>query len=372
MKKLSILFLCSVLFSLTSCQDNYPDLEDGLYAEFVTNQGTFVAELFHEATPITVASFVSLAEGSSDMVSEQYQGQNFYDGLVFHRVIEGFMIQGGDPTGTGTSGPGYEFPNEIVDSLQHDSKGILSMANSGPNTNGSQFFITLAETPWLNGMHTVFGEVVSGMEVVETIGSIETDATDRPVNEVVIEKVNIIRKGSSAKNFDAPKVLPQELENLEAAAREREENLTQQRNELAQRFDNLEEEAEELESGLKIYFETEGDGEQPTTGQQVTVYYEGYLRDGQLFDTNRENVANDWDQFNPRRKSQGGYEPMPMEYSPNAPMIPGFKEGVQQMKVGDKAFLFIPSHLGYGQAGAGGVIPPNSDLVFVVELVEIQ
>ena len=372
MRKLSILLVCSVLFSLSSCQDKYPELEDGLYAEFTTNQGSFVAELFFEETPITVASFVSLAEGNSKMVSEEHQDKNFYDGLVFHRVIQDFMIQGGDPTGTGSGGPGYEFPNEIVDSLKHDSKGILSMANSGPNTNGSQFFITLAETPWLNGMHTVFGEVVQGMEAVDSIGQIETDPTDRPVNEVVIESVKIIRKGSAAKNFDAPKVLPQELENLEAAAIEKQERQTAQRNEIAQRFDSLEEEAEELDSGLKLYLEQEGNGEQPTTGQMVTVYYEGYLRDGQIFDTNREDVANEWDIFNPQRKAQGGYAPMPMEYSPNAPMIPGFKEGVQQMNVCDRAILFIPSHLGYGEAGAGGVIPPNSDLVFVVEIMELQ
>lgn len=372
MKKLSILFLCSILFTLTACQEDYPDLEDGMYAEFVTNRGTFVAELYHEATPMTVASFVSLAEGESDMAGEDYQNKRFYDGLTFHRVIEDFMIQGGDPTGTGSGGPGYQFLNEIVDSLQHDSKGILSMANSGPDTNGSQFFITLAETPWLNGMHTVFGEVVQGMEVVDSIGTVDTDATDKPVEPVVMDKVNIIRKGDAAENFNAAEVLGHELQNIEAEAQKEEERLREQRNANAEKFDALEEEAEELESGLKIYFSEEGEGETPSTGDNVLIYYEGYLRDGQIFDTNRANVAEEANIFNPAREAQGGYEPMPMPYSPDAQMIPGFKEGIMQMSVGDKATIFIPSHLGYGETGRGNVIPPNSDLIFVVELVGIQ
>lgn len=372
MKKTSILILCSILFSLTACTDDYPELEDGLYAEFVTNQGTFIAELYHEATPMTVASFVSLAEGKGEMADSIYRGEKFYDGLQFHRVIEDFMIQGGDPEGTGSGGPGYKFPNEIVDTLQHDSKGILSMANSGPDTNGSQFFITLKETPWLNGLHTVFGEVVQGMDVIDSIGAVETGPQDRPVQDIIMEEVNIIRKGSSAENFDAPEVLSRELQEFEAEIEEQEQRLQEQLQENVERFEEMEAEAEELESGLKIYFNEKADGEKPNAGETVLVNYSGYLEDGTLFDTNQEEVAREYGIFNQRRKDMNGYSPMPTQYGPDAPMIPGFKEGMQEMTIGDKATLFIPSHLGYGERGADPVIPPNADLIFEVEMVDIQ
>lgn len=372
MKNLSILFLCSIVFTLTSCQDDHPDLEDGLYAEFVTNKGSFIAELYYEATPMTVGSFVSLAEGESDMAEDDFQDKKFYDGLKFHRVIEDFMIQGGDPTGTGSGGPGYEFPNEIVDTLRHDSKGILSMANSGPDTNGSQFFITLQETPWLDGMHTVFGKVISGMDVVDSIGATETGEGDRPVEDVVMEEVNIIREGSDARNFDGAEVLNQELETAEAEAQEQEERMAEQKQARVDEFEALEEEAEELPSGLKIYFNEEAGGEKPNNGDIVLVNYAGFLRDGEVFDTNRVELAREAGIFNPARLEQGGYEPTPMPYSPEAQLIPGFREGLQQMSIGDKATLFIPSHLGYGETGAAPVIPPNTDLVFVVELVGVQ
>ena len=369
MRKLSILFLFSLVLSLTGCNE-YPDLEDGLYAEFVTNKGSFVAELYFEQTPITVASFVSLAEGNSSRVSEEFKGKPFYNGLVFHRVIEDFMIQGGDPTGTGSGGPGYEFPNEIVDSLTHDSKGILSMANSGPDTNGSQFFITLKETPWLDGMHTVFGQVVEGQEVVDSIGVVETAEGDRPVDEVVINEVNIIRKGDASKNFDANQVFEQELTNIETEAAEKQRQLTESMAAKAMQLDSLKSGAKELPSGLKINVTEEGTGPTPDAGDMVLIHYAGYLPNGQLFDSSIEAVAREMGAFDQRRKDMNGYQPIQMSYSPDAQMIAGFKEGVQSMNVGDKATLFIPAHLGYGVRGAGGVVPPNSDLIFPVELVE--
>ena len=159
MKKLSFLIIILSL-SFGACQNKYPDLDDGVYAEFITNKGTFVAKLYNEATPLTVASFVELAEGKNEMVDSLYKGKKYFNGLIFHRVIKDFMIQGGDPLGTGSGNPGFKFPDEIVDTLKHTGKGILSMANSGQNTNGSQFFITQKETPWLDGKHTVFGEIV--------------------------------------------------------------------------------------------------------------------------------------------------------------------------------------------------------------------
>ncbi|WP_424494472.1 peptidylprolyl isomerase [Salinimicrobium sp. GXAS 041] len=372
MRKASILFLCSILFSLTACNEEYPELENGMYAEFQTTHGTFVAELFYEATPMTVASFVSLAEGTSEMTDSLNQGKEFYDGLKFHRVIKDFMIQGGDPTGTGSGGPGYKFPNEIVDSLQHDSAGILSMANSGPDTNGSQFFITLKETPWLDGIHTVFGEVVMSMDVVEAIGSVETAAGDKPVDDVVMKEVNIIRKGSDAKNFNAAEVLKSELQQYEEELAAQEEKMTSQIKANAQRFEERKAEANELESGLKIYYIEDVEGQKPVAGDTLLVNYTGYLSTGEIFDTNIEELSKEYGLFNQKRKAMNGYSPMPVEVGPGARVIPGFREGVEQLNPGDKAILFIPAHLGYGERGASPVIPPNADLIFEVEAVEAQ
>ena len=372
MRTSKFLLLFAVVFTMFACNDEYPDLEDGMYAEFKTNYGTFVSELYFEQTPITVASFVSLAEGNNKMVDSTHKGKNYYDGLTFHRIIDGFVIQGGDPTGTGSGGPGYKFPDEIVDSLSHDSKGILSMANAGPGTNGSQFFVTLAPTPNLDGRHTVFGKVVEGQDVVDSIGKVETGPRDKPVKTVTMEEVNIIRKGKAAKNFDAPTVFEEELQAVkdkeDAEAKKRQEAKAAQ----AEEFESHEGDAEALDSGLKIYYLNEGEGEKPKTGQMVEVLYEGYFSDGEIFDTNKEELAKEMGLFNEARKNQGGYGPMTVVYGPDAPMIPGFKEGIQQLKVGDEGLLYIPSHLGYGERGAGGVIPPNTDLVFKVELVGIQ
>lgn len=373
MKKVNILFVCALILGLVGCKEEYPDLSDGMYAEFNTNKGSFVAELYYQETPITVANFVSLAEGKPhSMVDSAYQGKKFYDGLTFHRVIKDFMIQGGDPTGTGSGDPGYRFPDEIVDTLTHDSKGYLSMANAGPGTNGSQFFVTLAETPWLDGKHTVFGKVVEGQDVVDSLGQVETGERDMPVEQIVIESLNIIRKGDGAKNFDASAVFEEGLAQVKAEeeefTRKQEEGMAQN----AERFSSLQEEAEELESGLKIHFVEKGDGPKPEMDDMVQVLYEGYFADGKIFDTNKEDLATETGILNPQRKAQNGYGPMVTPIGPDAQMIPGFKEGLQQMSVGDRAILFVPSHLAYGPGGAGGVIPPNADLIFDVTMVGIQ
>jgi peptidyl-prolyl cis-trans isomerase A (cyclophilin A) len=164
-------------------------------AVFTTSEGTFTAKLFDEEVPNTVANFVGLAEGTkefSDPKTGQKTKRPFYDGLVFHRVIDGFMIQGGCPLGTGTGGPGFKFADEFNARLRHSKPGILSMANAGPNTNGSQFFVTLAATPWLDSKHSVFGEVIEGMDVVKKIGSTPTNKpNDRPVKPVTIQSVKI-------------------------------------------------------------------------------------------------------------------------------------------------------------------------------------
>jgi len=371
MRTKSLFVLFAIAISLFSCKEEYPELEDGMYVEFNTSMGPVIAELYYEETPMTVANFVSLSEGSSTMVDSTYKGKKYYDGIVFHRVIDGFMIQGGDPMGTGSGGPGYKFPDEFQDSLKHDDKGILSMANAGPATNGSQFFITLDPVQQLDGKHTVFGKVVKGMDVVEAIGKTETDGRDRPLKDITMNEVNIIRKGKAAKNFEAPKVFKDELANLEAEQEAAEKEMQAVRSKKVEEFAALEAKADSLESGLKLFFVTEGNGTQPKQGQTVKVNYEGYFADGKIFDTNNKELAKELDIYDQRRDQGMGYEPMDVLYSADAPMIPGFKEAVQQMQVGDEVVAFIPSHLGYGERGYGRAIPPNSDLVFRISLVGI-
>jgi peptidyl-prolyl cis-trans isomerase A (cyclophilin A) len=171
-------------------------LQPGTYAHFDTTEGVFTIRLFERETPRTVANFVGLAEGSREWVDPatgEKKKAPFYDGVIFHRIINGFMIQGGDRLGQGTGGPGYKFPDEFHPALRHDRAGILSMANAGPNTNGSQFFITLAPTPHLDNRHSVFGEVVEGLDVVKRIGAVPTGRQDRPVTPVVMNRVTIER-----------------------------------------------------------------------------------------------------------------------------------------------------------------------------------
>ena len=369
MKTKSIFLLLTVALSLFACNEEYPELEDGMYAEFNTSLGPVVAELYFEETPMTVASFVSLAEGKSKMVDSTYKDKKYYDGLIFHRIIDGFMIQGGDPTGTGSGGPGYKYPDEFIDTLSHDSKGVLSMANAGPGTNGSQFFITLAPVKQLDGKHTVFGRIVKGQDVVDSIGKVETGPRDKPVKDVVMNEVNIIRKGKAAKDFDAPKEFEGKLADLEAEKEAEQKRVQDMAQAKVDEFEELEAKADSLSSGLKIYFTKKGEGEKPKNGQKVKVDYEGYFEDGSIFDTNKKELAEDYGIYDHRRDTQGMYNPMPMVYGPDAPMIPGFKEGIQQMSIGDEAVIFIPSHLGYGERGYGRAIPPNTDLIFKIELV---
>nr|WP_299341646.1 peptidylprolyl isomerase [Allomuricauda sp.] len=366
--KYSILLTTLVVLSIFGCKSGkYANLGDGIFADIQTNKGDIIVKLEHEKTPVTVANFVSLAEGNSPFVSDEYKDKPYYDGLTFHRVMKDFMIQGGDPLGTGTGNPGYKFKDEFNDSLIHSKKGILSMANSGPKTNGSQFFITHKETPWLNGRHTVFGEVVMGMEVVDSIANVETGAQDKPSESIIMNKVEIVRNGKVAKKFDAVQIMTDYFEEekaIEAAFQKMKEDLVTE-------FEKQKGEAEEMSSGLKIYSLKKGDGEQPKIGQKVMVLYAGWLSNAELFDSNYEEVAKQFNKFDLRRKQGGGYFPVPMDYSPEARLIPGFKEGLQTMKVGDKIRVFIPPHLGYGPQG-GGPIPPNADLIFDLEITGIQ
>ena len=367
MKKIKFLplFLLALIIGCKSF--NYKELGDGVFADIKTNKGSIIVELTYEATPVTVANFVCLAEGTNPFVVDSLKGKKYYEGVIFHRVIKDFMIQGGDPTGTGKGGPGYRFEDEIVDTLVHDGPGILSMANAGKNTNGSQFFITHAPTPHLNGKHAVFGKVVAGIEVVDTIATTKTGDRNRPVEDVVMQKVKIVRNGDLAKAFDPVQVMTLYFDEVA----KKEEAFQKAVTDLEKEFESQKNSIEALPSGLKILKLKEGEGEKPKIGQKVLVNYAGYLTDASLFDSNLEDLEIFYKKHNPQKAARGLYNPTPMQYSPDSPLVPGFKEGLLQMKVGDKVRLFIPSHLGYGAAGFPPVIPPNADLVFDLEIIDI-
>ncbi len=368
MKKAYLLIITLTMVFSACKSSQHPDLGDGLFADIETNKGDIILRLEYEKTPVTVANFVSLAEGTSPFVSDSLKKKKYFDGLIFHRVMKDFMIQGGDPLGKGMGGPGYKFKDEIHDSLRHNKPGIISMANPGPpNTNGSQFFILHGEAPWLDGKHTVFGEVVEGLDVVDSIANVEVSkdqaTLNRPLEDIVMKTVEIIRNGKAAKKFDAPKVMSDYFAEEQALLAEKEKMSAEFVAELnAQR-----EKAEELPSGLKVLRINEGTGEKPKIGQQVNVIYAGYLADGTLFDSNDEEIAKKYGRFNEQNKLQGGYEATPMEYSPESRLVAGFREALLAMKVGDKLRVFLPPHLGWGSQGAGP-IPPNSETIFDLEI----
>ena len=380
------IFMLALLISATSCNSKYPDLENGLYAEFVTNKGIMVAKLTHEKTPLTVANFVALAEGNHPLLTDSLKGKKYYNDINFHRVIDKFMIQGGDPTGTGSGGPGFKFEDEFHPDLKHDKPGILSMANSGPATNGSQFFITETPRPNLDNRHTVFGELVKGIEIQDSISNVETSKPgNKPMEDVVIQELNIIRVGLTARTFDAPKVFNEELPKIkekqekikeelrlkaEAEKKEREAKNAEAAKEAKPRLDDYLSKSKASASGLKTHFITRGNGEKPKEGARVKVNYEGYFTDGRLFDSNIREIEEKHGMLNPMKIQREMYKPMPMQISPDARMIAGVKEGVAQLKVGDKAFFYLPYHLAYGER-ATGPIPAKSDLIFIVEMVEI-
>jgi len=333
MKKIHVLFF-AILFVLLGCKSSQrADLGDGIFADIKTNKGDIVLKLEHGKAPITVANFISLAEGNNPFVTDSLKGKKYYDGVIFHRVMKDFMIQSGDPTGTGRGNPGYRFKDEFSDSLRHYKAGILSMANAGPKTNGSQFFITHKETPFLdaydeNGFlkpcanprvscHAVFGEVVEGMEVVNAIAETEvsTDPStpNRPISEVVMNTIQIIRNGKEARKFDAVQVMTNYFAEEEELIKAKEEKKLA----FVEEFKKQQAVTQELASGLKIYTLEKGTGEKPKLGENVLVNYAGWLEDGTLFDTCVKEVAeqaDNFDQINARHR--GIFAPTPMGYSP--------------------------------------------------------
>ena len=365
------LFFVLIIIAFTSCKAQYPDLEDGIYAEFITTKGIMVAKLTYDKTPITVANFVSLAEGENTLVDSIYLKKKFYNGTIFHRVIDSFMIQGGDPTGTGSGSPGYKFIDEFNPELKHDKPGILSMANSGPKTNGSQFFITEVPTPHLDNRHTVFGELVIGLDVQDSISNVKTKDANRPIEDVVIEELNIIRKGKEAKSFDAPKIFKNHFIEAERLEKEKIAKAEARLKANVEKFNKQKENAISLPSGLQYIITDKGTGEDLKKAQQVLANYTLYFENGTFIETSKLEAAENNDAVNEQRKEAGKYEPIECDIRPNARMIAGFKEGLKQLSVGDKATLFIPYHLAYGESGNRG-IPPKTNLIFEVEIIEIQ
>lgn len=308
--------------------------KDGIYAVISTDKGDIILELEYKKCPMTVMNFIGLADGIFSVT----KGKPFYDGLKFHRVIADFMIQGGDPKGNGTGGPGYKFPDEFDKTLRHDGPGILSMANSGANTNGSQFFITHVATPWLDDKHTVFGHVVEGQDVVNAIKQNDKMNT-----------VKIARVGKDAENFkvsDAEfKKLQDEIakKNVEKAEKEKQAQLDQ----IVKKYPD----AKVTASGLRYVVKKEGEkGRTPKYGDNVVTHYEGKLVDGTVFDSSY--IRN---------------EPLSFRIGE---VIPGWNEALLQMKKGEARTLIIPPELGYGAEGVPGIIPGNSYLIFEVELLD--
>mgnify|MGYP001230089525 CR=1 FL=1 len=375
--RLPILIFLLLNILIVSCQDKHSDLEDGLFAEFKTTHGTMVAQLYYEKAPITVANFVALSEGNHPDVQEVFKGKPYYNGIIFHRVMDNFMIQGGDPLKTGKGGPGYQFIDEITN-LKHDKAGVLSMANSGPATNGSQFFITEAPTPWLDGLHTIFGQLVKGIEIQDSISNVKTGIANRPITDVVINELNIIRKGEAAQLFDAPKTWGNKdkiQEKLKIDEERKMELELRRMDSLAKldiiKLEDYNKKSIKQKSGLKIYVIKQGRGIKPKNGKIVKLYADGYLTNGVLFWSNNKQINEIHGKYDAEKQGRGFYDPIEMELSPDMQLIPGFKEAVYTMNVGDIIYCHIPSHLAYGSQSRG-LITPNSDLNFIIHMVSAE
>ena len=341
MKKFLSTILLATAILATGCAQskgkNMKALEgkEGLFANISTSKGDILVELFYKQAPLTVTNFVGLAEGTLDAA----KGKKFYDGLKFHRVIADFMIQGGDPEGTGRGGPGYKFPDEPVNGLVFDKPGKLAMANAGPGTNGSQFFITHVPTDWLNYKHTIFGEVVDA-ESQKVVNAVAQDD--------VIKSVTIIRKGTDAEAFKATQA---DFDRLVPVAKDAVKKFKE-----AQIADVIKG-CEKTSNGVYFQIVKEGSGNAIGNGKKVTCEYQGYLPDGQIFDASKK--------FHPQ-----GHEPLEFVVGAGK-MIPGFDQMVSQMKVGETRKMVIPPELAYGSHGipqAG--IPGDSYICFDVTLVK--
>ena len=307
-------------------------MKEGLYAKISTSKGDIIILLHHDKVPGTVANFIGLSEGH---IKNNHKSNKipYYDGLKFHRVIPDFMIQTGCPLGTGTGDPGYKFDDEFHPELKHDKPGVLSMANSGASTNGSQFFITHVPTPWLDNKHSVFGQVVEGQNIVD-----EIEQND------IIESCSIQRIGKEAEKWNA-------VDNFNSFKEKKEKEILAAIEKEKQLIEKLSHGYEVTDSGLRYKILQKAEGDKPSPGDKVKVHYKGMLTDQTVFDSSY-------------KRNQ------PIEFSVGiGQVISGWDEGILLLSKGDKAKFIIPSNLAYGEAGAGGVIPPNATLIFEVELL---
>ena len=304
----------------------------GIFAKIKTSKGTILIELKYTLAPGTVGNFINLAEGTQQNDHKKI-GEPYYDGLKFHRVISDFMIQGGCPLGTGTGSPGYQFDDEFNSELKHNKAGTLSMANSGPGTNGSQFFITHGPTDWLDNKHSVFGYVTEGQNVVDKI-----------VQGDLIESIKIKRYGDDAIKWNAKDAFNEFKANEESRRNKVKENEEKV-------IEGLTAEMKKTNTGLYYKITKDGIGPFPSKGDKVSVHYKGTLLDGTVFDSSYQ-------------RNQ------PIEFDIGlGQVIAGWDEGIMLLNKGAGARFIIPSNLAYGSRGAGGIIPPNSTLIFEVELL---
>ncbi|MFY0604169.1 MAG: peptidylprolyl isomerase [Flavobacteriaceae bacterium] len=356
-KLLKLLFLSVVL---AACNSKYDTLEDGVYADIETAKGSIILELYAKDAPMTVANFITLAEGTNPKVSDSLKGKKYYNGIKFHRVVKNFVIQGGDPAGSGLGGPGYkfqdEFPKDSTGNLlyKHDSPGVLSMANPGPpSTNGSQFFITHRAIPHLDGKHSVFGKVVIGQNVVDSIAQND-----------VITSVKIIRKGTEAKNFDAVKAFNEGMANFPKLEKERIAKMAEVEKARYETYLKNKEvfykkmdvsKAKKTNSGLQFLKLKKTSGKKVVENKPTTVNYTLYFADGRKFQSTLD---------------KGG-KPFTFQLDDKQrPVVPGFKEGMLQLRQGEKARIFIPYYLGWGERGSGP-IPPKMDVIFDIEVLKV-
>ncbi len=341
MKKLPLISLFAVtIASCNAVPEIVKDLGDGLYGHIKTDKGDIVLRLFYERAPLTVSNFVGLAEGILE--NSHVDGQPFYNGLVFHRVVDDFVIQGGDPEGNGSGGPGYNFPDEFHAELRHDKKGMVSMANSGPNTNGSQFFITLTDTPWLDDKHSVFGEVVVGMEVVETIA--ESDS---------MRSVDIIRVGDGAKKFNVSQeeftaLINTILEAQRAAALERKNAAIAT---IKEKWSGV----TENKDGMFFEILKNGTGRAPVRGDRITVQYTIETLEGRVIDSSY---------------SSGSAPPQFVFLQDR--VLPAWELAIGEMQIGEKRRVISPPELSFGTDGLEGFIESNAYVYYELELVSVE
>lgn len=383
MNRIILFLLISV--TIISCKPTkYSELKDGLYAEIKTNKGDILLELYADKVPMTVANFVSLAEGTNTRLTDSLKGKNFYEGIIFHRVVNNFVIQGGGFTPSGRKAPGYvfgdEFPkNEDGDLLyKHKGFGVLSMANGGPKTNNSQFFITHRAIPHLDGKHSVFGKTTvnpnqlktiqtkfkDSLKISKAIDSVRMSVVNAITQGDTINTVEIIKIGSKANSFDASEVFDRQLRRFSNTEKERKaEELKVEQARYSKYLEDKkiflnkmdEPKSTKTDSGLRILALKKTKGKKVDVDKPLTVNFTLYVADGTRVQSTLD----------------AGMKPFSFTLNdPQRPMIAGFKEGLLTMREGEKSRLFIPYYIGYGE-NAFGPFPKKADLMFEIEVLKV-